>query len=74
MKRNKSATHLARNLRKNHTDAEKLLWRLLRDRQLHGCKFRRQLPVGPYIADFACLSRKLIIELEAANILKQLPG
>jgi very-short-patch-repair endonuclease len=40
----------ARDLRKNATDAERLLWRHLRQRQLNGYKFRRQRPVGPYVA------------------------
>ena len=58
---------LARNLRKNHTDAEKLLWNHLRSRQMAGCKFRRQLAIEPYIVDFVCLSRKLIIELDGSQ-------
>ena len=49
----------ARALRKNQTDAEKLLWKHLRNRQLQGYKFRRQVPVGRYIVDFACISLKL---------------
>lgn len=55
---------LARALRKNQTDAEKLLWYRLRNRQLADCKFRRQQIIGPYIADFLCLEPKLIIELD----------
>ncbi|OKY74976.1 MAG: hypothetical protein BM485_11135 [Desulfobulbaceae bacterium DB1] len=57
----------ARNLRKNQTEAEKLLWSSLRNRQIAGCKFRRQWPIGPYIVDFACLSRKLLIELDGGQ-------
>ncbi len=45
----------ARVLRTDLTDAEKKLWEKLRRRQLDGLKFRRQHPIGPYIADFACL-------------------
>ena len=59
--------HLARNLRKNHTDVEQLLWNHLRNRQLANCKFRRQFTINPYIVDFVCLSRKLIIELDGGQ-------
>ena len=58
---------LARNLRKNLTEAEKLIWRRLRNRQLAGCKFRRQHPIGPYIVDFVCLAQKLVIELDGGQ-------
>ena len=58
---------LARALRKNQTDAEKLLWYRLRNRQLADCKFRRQQVIGPYIADFLCLEPKLIIELDGGQ-------
>jgi very-short-patch-repair endonuclease len=44
------------------TEAELRLWRLLRDRRLSGLKFRRQVPVGPYIVDFLCVSARLIVE------------
>ena len=54
----------ARNLRKNLTDAEQLLWRLLRDRLFANKKFRRQHPVGRYILDFYCHELKLAIEVD----------
>ena len=57
----------ARRLRKDSTDAESILWNLLRGRQLLGYKFRRQVSTGKYIADFACLERKLIIELDGGQ-------
>ncbi len=57
----------AKILRQNQTDAEGLLWHYLRNKQLGGHKFRRQQPIGPYIADFACLSRKLLIELDGSQ-------
>jgi very-short-patch-repair endonuclease len=57
----------ARQLRKNQTDAEKLLWSILRSRQLLGTKFRRQQPVGPYILDFYCHDYKLCIELDGGQ-------
>jgi len=52
---------------KNQTEAEKLLWSYLRNRQMEGCKFRRQWPIGAYIVDFACLSRQLVIELDGGQ-------
>ena len=61
-----TALHNARELRKNMTDAEELVWQLLRSEQL-GFKFRKQHPVGHYIADFACLEKKLIIELDGGQ-------
>jgi very-short-patch-repair endonuclease len=57
----------ARRLRRDQTDAEKLLWRHLRDRQCGGYKFRRQVPMGPYIADFLCIEAKLVIELDGGQ-------
>ena len=57
----------ARNLRKNQTDVEKLLWRHLRNRQILGQKFRRQCPIDTYIVDFVCLELKLIIELDGGQ-------
>jgi very-short-patch-repair endonuclease len=56
-----------RHLRKNQTEAEKLLWSRLRNRQMEGFKFRRQWPIGSYIVDFVCLSCKLIIELDGGQ-------
>lgn len=49
------------------TDAERHLWQHLRLRQLGGHRFRRQVPLGSYIADFACLDAKLIIELDGGQ-------
>ena len=59
--------HRARFLRKAMTDSERLLWRHLRNRQMVGFKFRRQYPVGPYIVDFVCLEKKLVIELDGGQ-------
>ncbi len=53
----------ARMLRKKMTDAEKKLWARIRDNQL-GMKFRRQVPMGPYIADFYCAEARLDVELD----------
>ncbi|MDI6688728.1 MAG: endonuclease domain-containing protein [Desulfobacterales bacterium] len=59
--------HLAKKLRKNMTNAERLLWQHLRNRELGGYKFRRQRPVGPYIVDFVCLEKKLVIEVDGGQ-------
>ena len=60
-------TQRARRLRKQSTDAERALWRHLRNRHLGGYKFRRQAPIGSYIVDFLCLERKLVIELDGGQ-------
>ena len=57
----------AQALRRTQTNAEGLLWHYLCNKQLGGYKFRRQQPIGPYIADFACLSQKLLIELDGSQ-------
>jgi very-short-patch-repair endonuclease len=57
-------TRRARELRLNASAAEKIMWGRLRNRALGGFKFVRQQPVGPFIADFACRERKLIVELD----------
>jgi very-short-patch-repair endonuclease len=57
----------ARTLRKNATDAERRLWRHLRDKQLDGFRFRRQVPIGRYVADFACLSARLVVEVDGGQ-------
>jgi len=61
------ASTRARELRKNSTDAERKLWWRLRYRQLDGCRFRRQVPIGRYIVDFACLSHRLLIEIDGSQ-------
>ena len=61
------ALHHARSMRQNPTNPEGLLWHYLRNKQLGGYKFRRQQPIGPYIADFACLPAKLLIELDGGQ-------
>jgi very-short-patch-repair endonuclease len=60
-------TTLPQRLRKSMTDAERRLWRVLRNRQLEGHKFRRQHPVPPYVADFACVERGLIVEVDGGQ-------
>ena len=57
----------ARTMRSNPTEAEDKLWLLLRDRRLVGFKFRRQVPIDRYIADFVCFKSRLIIELDGSQ-------
>ena len=57
----------ARDLRRNATDAEALLWSKLRNRQLCSAKFRRQVVIAPYIADFICFDARLIIEVDGGQ-------
>jgi len=54
-------------LRKNQTDAERKLWRRLRARELCGFKFRRQYPIAPYIVDFICVEKRLIVEIDGGQ-------
>ena len=54
-------------MRHNPTDAEKLLWSKLRDRQLNGLKLRRQVPVEGFVADFLCLKKLLAVELDGGQ-------
>ncbi len=65
--RERSKTRFARTLRRSLTEAERCLWRRLRDRRLLDCKFRRQWPVGPYIVDFVCLELGLVVELDGSQ-------
>ena len=57
----------ARALRTNTTEAERKLWYYLQDKRLMGVRFRRQQPIGPYIADFYCSIAKLIFELDGSQ-------
>ena len=57
----------ARELRQKQTDAERLLWKHLRNRQVAGYKFRRQEVIKPYIVDFVCFDAKLIIEVDGGQ-------
>jgi very-short-patch-repair endonuclease len=61
-----NARKFATALRREMTDGERLLWQRLRGEQL-GFKFRRQHPLGPYVADFACLVPRLIIEVDGSQ-------
>ena len=57
----------AKRLRKDSTDAERLLWTRVRASRLEGHKFRRQQPIGPYIVDFVCFEAKLVVELDGGQ-------
>ena len=78
----KNKTILARNLRKNSTIQERRLWNLLKNRQFHNLKFKRQQPIGDYIVDFICKEAKIIIEIDGGqhnglrilNMIKQEPN
>jgi very-short-patch-repair endonuclease len=59
-------TATARRLRQTQTTPEARLWDLVRGRKLNGCKFRRQVPIDRYFADFACIEARLIVELDGA--------
>jgi len=61
------ARQRARRLRRDQTDAEQKPWAHLHDRQLCDARFRRQHPIGPFIADFCCPQRKLIVELDGGQ-------
>lgn len=63
----KAAQYNAKNLRKNLTDAEQILWQHIRKEQIDGNKFRRQQPIGKYIVDFVCQPKKLVIELDGGQ-------
>jgi len=60
-------TPYARKLRRASTKAERKLWQALRNRQIEGCKFRRQQPIDSYIVDFVCFDNKLVIELDGGQ-------
>jgi very-short-patch-repair endonuclease len=56
-----------RELRQNSTDAERRLWHFLRAKRLKGYKFRRQHLVYPFVVDFICLEKKLVVELDGGQ-------
>jgi very-short-patch-repair endonuclease len=60
----KATVKQARRLRNNPTATETLLWSRLRQSRLGGLKFRRQMPMGPYVLDFVCLSRRMVVEAD----------
>jgi very-short-patch-repair endonuclease len=65
--RSNRLTGFARRLRHEETDAERKLWSLIRNGQIDGFKFRRQVPLLGFIADFYCVSARLVIELDGGQ-------
>ena len=65
--RDATLIHRARDMRTQPTDAERKLWHCLKGGQLGGWKFRRQHPIPPYVADFACIEAKLIVEVDGGQ-------
>jgi very-short-patch-repair endonuclease len=63
----RKAVRKVRGLRRNATDAETKLWFAVRDRRLGGFKFVRQEPIGPYVVDFLCRDRKVIVEVDGGQ-------
>ncbi|MDE2375623.1 DUF559 domain-containing protein [Bradyrhizobium sp.] len=63
----KHLREFARNMRREPTDAEAAMWRLLRDRRLSTVKFRRQVPFNTYILDFVCFEKRLVIEIDGSQ-------
>jgi very-short-patch-repair endonuclease len=64
---NKRIRHFAKKMRREPTDAEAAIWRLLRDRRLLQFKFRRQVPFQNFILDFVCFDRRLVIEIDGSQ-------
>jgi very-short-patch-repair endonuclease len=62
--KSRTALRRRRDLRARSTKAESLLWQVLRSRRLGGLKFRRQHSIGPFIVDFACLEKRVVVELD----------
>ena len=65
--RNGQKRDFARAMRREPMAVERIIWRMLRDRRFGDVKFRRQAPIGPYIADFACPSHRLVVELDGSQ-------
>jgi very-short-patch-repair endonuclease len=57
----------ARRLRGNMTDAERMLWKYIRKKQIKGCQFLRQRPIGKYIVDFFCPEARLVLEVDGGQ-------
>ena len=66
-----AALSRARRLRQAETEAERIAWKILRNRQQKGYKFRRQQPIGPYVVDFVCFEKKLVVELDGGQHAEQ---
>lgn len=62
-----SSSDFRKHLRRNLTDAERKLWGALRDRQLQGHKFRRQVSLANYVVDFVCLEKRVVVEVDGGQ-------
>jgi len=71
LEKDKRIVKLAKNLRKRPTDVENLLWLHLKSKNMAGLKFRRQQPIDEFIVDFVCFEKKLVIELDGGQHLKE---
>jgi very-short-patch-repair endonuclease len=65
--RNEKTVRIARRLRVNQTDAETTLWNRIRNRQIDGYKFARQVPILGYICDFVCREKRLVVEVDGGQ-------
>ena len=65
--RNEKTIRIARQLRVNQADAETVLWNRIRNRQIDGHKFARQVPISGYICDFVCRELNLIVEVDGGQ-------
>jgi very-short-patch-repair endonuclease len=65
--RHRNSTVRARNLRKGQTEAEKVFWHSVKAKRFEGYKFKRQVPVGPFYADFVCEEARLIVEIDGGQ-------
>ena len=70
----KYRTARSRSLRHESSRAEQIFWELVRAKRMVGVKFRRQHPIGPYFADFACVSKKLVVEIDGQESRRHLGG
>jgi len=66
-RRSEHKTGIAKSLRRQATDTERMLWAQLRRKNMEGVRFRRQQPIGPYIVDFFCSAAKLVVELDGGR-------
>jgi very-short-patch-repair endonuclease len=67
MRKDPTTLERARAMRSEPTQAEKILWQRLRNRQLNNFKFAKQEPFGPYIADFVCRAKNLVVEIDGVT-------
>ncbi len=66
-RRTEHKSRFAKELRQRATDTERMLWAVLRRKNLDGARFRKQQPIGPYVVDFFCSAAKLVVELDGGQ-------